>query len=229
MMDYPKVRFQLNKKLDKEMCLEFLDLKEAGVDFGAGIIELYPELESVQEATKSKKQGIIDDFVDIYYLKQLTELKERVRDFKKTWRLVEKKFYQEVEQIFDGYPWPKGKYICYLSIFNCNPRFLEDKTFQVFYRYQDGISSVVAHEMLHFMFYDYIAHKFLKQYAKESKEKIWEISEVFNSLILTLPPFGEIVGPSEILLYPEHAELLLEFKNLWKHSKNIDDFLTQVL
>ncbi|MBU1110818.1 hypothetical protein KKB83_04325 [Patescibacteria group bacterium] len=226
---YPRVKFQLNKDLDKKMCVEFLESEKAGVDFGLGIVSLYPELGQVRGEALSAKQHLVDNFVDVFYREHFLELKEAKESLSRVWKGKEYKFYQAVDEIFNSHPWPEGGYVCYLSIFNCNPRFLEEKTFQVFYKHINRACALIAHEMLHFIFYDYIASRFPSSLEKENADTVWEVSEIFNSLVFTFPAFQEMLGKVEDLTYPEHEALLSEYKKLWRKSKNIDEFLEKVL
>lgn len=220
----------MNKNLDKEICLKFLKKKKAGIDFGGGIIRLYPEVEKAKGLSRKKKQKVISEFVDDYYRTHEKGLEIVLKDFRSSWRNCEKKFYRQVDKIFKNHPWPEGKYICYLSIFNCNPRFLEDKTFQAFFQHPLGICHVAAHEMLHFMFYDYVGRKFPEAVAKAgSEEKLWEISEIFNSLILSLPQFSKTTGVKKEKGYPAHAKLLPQYQKVWHDSKGVDQFLHTIL
>jgi len=52
-----KVRFYLNKNLDKQMIKEFLNVQAGGIDFGNGIMETHPKLRPVKLlATKQKNR-----------------------------------------------------------------------------------------------------------------------------------------------------------------------------
>ena len=190
------------------MCAQFLGHKKAGVDFGRGIIKLYPQL----------KYQAINKFVDDYYQEHETELETILTDFENSWQGCKEGFYRQVNKIFKNHLWPEGKYICYLSIFDCNPRFLRDKTFQVFFQHPQGICSVATHEMLHFIFYDYVEKKFPEAVTGIGKDKLWEVSEIFN--VLVLPDFKP---------YPDHVQLIPQYEKTWKATKDIDQFLRTTL
>jgi len=190
------------------MCSQFLGHKKAGVDFGRGITKLYPQL----------KHQTIDKFVDEYYQEHETELEVILETFKNLWQGCKEDFYRQVDKIFKNRPWPEGKYICYPSIFNCNPRFLENKTFQVFFKHPQGVCSVAAHEMLHFIFYDYVEKKFPGVATEIGKDKLWEVSEIFNVLVLP-----------DSKPYPDHIQLIPQYEKTWKATKDIDQFLHTTL
>ena len=88
----------------------------------------------------------------------------KIKSVRKVWRKKENEYITITEDFFDGFQFQKGKYIAYASIINCNPRFLEPKTFQFFYKkpLADAIYTI-AHELLHFIFFDFIKKKLKKK------------------------------------------------------------------
>ena len=163
-MNIKKIRFYLNKDLDKFMALQFLDEKAAGVDFGKGIIKIHPELKKAKKSDKKEKEEIINRYFDRYYKINKDILQKRLELFRNKWREKEKDFFSITNSLFDDFQFQKGMYICYLSIIDCNPRFLESKTFQVFYKKNvDEAIQTIAHELLHFIFFDFLNKKLKKQ------------------------------------------------------------------
>lgn len=225
---YPKLKFKINKTLDKKMSLLFWDRKTAGIDFGVSILKDHPSFKKLNKLNVEEKISFINKYVDNYYSKYRQVLNRFLKKFKKEWQSVENQFYLETNKIFKNHPWPKGLYICYLSIFNCNPRFLENKTFQAFYRHSYGIKLVACHEMLHFIFYDYLEKKFAKEIKKISAEKIWTLSEVFNNIILATPEFIKLTQKKP-LGYPTHLKLIQKLSLLWAKTNKIEPFLKKVL
>lgn len=228
---YPKIKFELNKFLDKKVCDSFLFQKGGGIDFGKGIIKIHPELfliRRIKEAKKRKK--LISDYINSFYKNHSFQLKNSTQKFNKVWERKEKEFFNSVAKIFRGYPWPKGKYIGYLSIFNCNPRNLKDKTFQVYYKHPAGVVYVTSHELLHFIFYDYFGRKLKKDFKKISKEKIWMVSEIFNSVLFSFKPLAKFAPrQKEKFDYPAFKSEIKRFKKIWKRKPDIDYLLKQIL
>lgn len=221
----PYLKFKLNKNLDKKTCFDFLNLKYAGIDFGKGIILFHPKLKNIKKiksAVTKKKE--ISDYINIFYNLHKDELRKTLGFFKKEWSKVEDKFFQEVDLIFNNLPWPNGKYICYLSIFNCNSRFLADKTFQVFYENKKEVKRIIAHELLHFIFFHYLNKKFK---VRMSLEKKWIISEVFNTIVLNQKNFIKIISPTKELGYPEHRKYLKILSKEWIKNKDISTWLNR--
>src|SRR3989344_681093 len=75
----------------------------------------------------------------------------------------------------------------YVSIFDCNPRFVDDKSFQVFYK-KSGSDKlrVCFHEITHFAFFDYFEKLFPAEYRSLDRNSgvLWELSEVINVILL---------------------------------------------
>lgn len=219
---YPIVRFRLNKPLDKKMGAAFLDFSKAGVFFGEKIIQNHPSLKTAQAGSKGKRKYLVSSYVESFYDKQWKEL-ENIKDkFQYGWGGSAQDFFKATSHLFNNHPWPPGKYYAYLSIFNCNPRFLKEKTFQVFWEHPNPLA-VIAHEMLHFLFYDYVGRHFPK--TKIKKEVLWQLSEIVNSFALAEPVFVEITKEPTPPLYRDLIPLAKELLPLWKKSKNVPRFL----
>ena len=114
-----------------------------------------------------------------FYIKNQDQLRRAKQDFQKEWNKKSLEFFKTAEGLFNYHPWPKGPYFAYISIFPCGPRFLKSKSFQVFYLRHPRVRPI-AHEALHFLFYDYLG----KHLADEGlcSETVWILSEIVNTL-----------------------------------------------
>lgn len=223
---YPQLKVGINKEFDKVMCLKFINRKKAGIDFGAGIIKVHPELTGIDEKDIDIQKDMVDKYFNKFY-ENNQNLLEKTRDkFAKDWNKVGPIFFELCDKYFNKMKWPEGKYIGFLSIISCNPRFLEDKTFQVYWKNKKGFLPVAIHEMLHFIFYESVLTYYPRVNMKS--EEIWKISEVFNILILKQPDFIEITGDAEPSAYPDLLELQQRLDPIWESSKNIETFLKEV-
>lgn len=216
-----KITINLNKKLDYEVYTDFWDFSIAGVDFGNKIKQNHPNINlnnyiqyidnfyNTNEAIMLEKKGQINHL-----------LEEKIKDFSSALKNI---FYQDFNNtVYQGY----------LSIFNCNPRYLDTKTFQIFYEKDlPHMLEVAFHESLHFVFFDYLDKFFTKQIEGLDKNSgiLWELSEIINVLILNLPQFKKIIGKEEKLFYPELRIKLDNAINIWDSSANIDEFITKYL
>ena len=217
---YPTLKVKLNKELDKKVCLQFINFQKAGIDFGRGIITIHSGLREVKKFSGKSQSDFVSKYVDSFYEKNNQEL-ENTRIFAdEQWKAGVHNFFGVADKYFKKHPWPEGKYIGYLSIFNCNPRFLEDKTFQIFWKHPKSFISIAAHEMLHFLFYDYFLTKFSKE--KFTNESLWKLSEVANYLLLKEKEFIEITSDSQPDLYPDLLYLVYKLAPVWKRDKNIE-------
>ncbi|MCK6462431.1 MAG: hypothetical protein L6Q29_01260 [Candidatus Pacebacteria bacterium] len=128
--------------------------------------------------------------------------------------------FSELQEYF-GYDYSKEKFTCYLSIFNCNPRYLESKSFQVYYkRSHDMRKEVITHELTHFAFYDF-CHKL----GIKNNKALWELSEIFNVIFLNLPSIRHAIGAEELLFYPDLKDKLETIKLIWNKKLGAKDFI----
>lgn len=216
---YPTLKVKLNKELDKKVCLQFINFQKSGIDFGKGIITIHPVLGEAKRLFGNRQSDFISKYIDSFYKKNNQELENTIIFANEQWRVRVRGFFGVTDKYLKKYPWPEGKYIGYLSIFNCNPRFLKDKTFQVFWKHPKGFVAVAVHEMLHFLFYDYISVKFGNE--KFTDESLWKLSEVANYLLLKEKEFIEITSDSQPDLYPDLLYLAYKLAPFWKKHKDV--------
>lgn len=218
-----KIKFELNKELDKEMALVFLKGKSkvGGIDFSLGVINPHPALEKLKETEE------INKYFDNYYSEHGIELINANNKAQEDWRSVEGNFFDVVKSIFVNPPVPEGKYVAYLSIINCNPRFLDNKTFQVYWKHRNGTNMVVAHEVLHFFFYDYAEtkHPDLFRGLEKNTGLFWVLAEVFNDVVLSLPELVAVHGQTTFYSYPAHKKYSEHMGKIWEENPDIDEWL----
>ena len=227
MNKYPEIKFQMSIALDIEMGFQFMETKAGGVDFGQGMVERYPQLLNARETSGVERRSLITNFTQKYYALHQAELENTLKRMEDGWRDVAKEYFKAVDGVFDKAQWPKGEYVCYLSIFNCNPRFLETKSFQVYYQHKDGSNFVIAHEMLHFIFFEYLHHQEGEFLKKLSQKDVWLLSELFNDLVLELPTFSKFAQKTKFN-YPEVTEFAKSFPLIKPESFSIQSFLKAV-
>ena len=208
------MKIELNKQLDKEVYTAFCDAVVGGADFGKKICEDHPNI------TKENYIEYIDDFYEAHYI----ELEEIRKDTEACFLDIKDVLFLELQKYF-GQDYSKEKYTCYLSIFNCNPRYLENKSFQVYYKRYHGMrKEVIAHELTHFAFYDFCYKRDIKD-----NNALWELSEIFNVIFLNLPSIRNVVGAEELLFYPDLKNKLEAIKLIWAKQSNADKFITESL
>ncbi|MFZ2500699.1 MAG: hypothetical protein WAW90_01795, partial [Minisyncoccia bacterium] len=117
------MNIELNKQLDKEVYIAFGDVVVGGADFGKKIRDNHPNI------TKENHDAYIDDF----YTANDKILKDALKDTELCFDEVKGPLFAEMQKYF-GKVYSEENYTCYLSIFDCNPRYLETKSFQVYYK-----------------------------------------------------------------------------------------------
>ncbi len=207
---------RLNKESDKETYKIFHEMKVAGVDFGQKILGDHPSI-SLEN---------YNSYIDSYYQTHETELNEILEDTNKCFSEIRKVLFSELKNYF-GYDYQNEDYTCELSIFNCNPRFLETKTFQVFYKRSRNMrKEVIVHEITHFAFYDFCEKN---KISNKNDKSLWELSEIFNVIFLNNPLLQKAIGAEELLFYPNLKDKLDYIKTIWSKNPNPKDFLIESL
>lgn len=206
------MKIELNKQLDKEVYLAFREGSVGGVDFGKKITKTHPEINSDN----------YDKYIDDFYVNNNEELKEILAETVKCFEEIEKPLFDELKKYF-GKDYSKENYTCYLSIFDCNPRYIESKTFQVFYKRPYHLrKEVIAHELTHFAFYDFCFGLGIKDSGN-----LWELSEIFNVIFLNLPSIQKVIGAEELLFYPTLKDKLEHVKKIWAKNLNAENFIKE--
>ena len=235
---HPSLKFRLNKSLDKKKIIVFLSRKPmAGIDFKKLIFDTHPKLKFDIRKNPKKLKNIVSAYVDDMYNKNRFSLKITLKKMEKEWKEIEPNFLRLSNQIFKNINWPKGRYICYLTISPPFPRFLDTMTFQVGFTKDGKWKASIAHEMLHFIFYEYIRQKFTPSLANTIEGKmnqktkgvfkipLWDVSEIFNVIILNDVGFQKILNNKQYP-YPKHKKSFVQLRKTWnKSGKDIDTFL----
>jgi hypothetical protein len=193
----------------------------AGANFAELIKKDHPEI-SIENYKK---------YIDDFYIVNESELLEKQKDIEQLLSEKQNSFFVELKEIF-GIDFSPKIYQGYLSIFNCNPRYLETKTFQVFYKKDlSHMLEVACHESLHFAFFEYLDKNFSDQIKGLDKNSgvLWEMSEIVNVIILNLPAFRKILGIEEKLFYPELKDKLLKAQNIWDSCGDMSKFIAAYL
>jgi len=190
-MVYPKIKFKADLKTDTENCISFLKHKRPRQNKQFVVWFLPLDLRYIldKKILIKKRDGIIKEYVRRAYKNKKTEIESGLKEMIENWRKVEKAYFRLVGRVFKNHPWPKGNYRGFASIFYMFPRYIDKRIF--FFPYTHKIpkyaNKVIAHEMLHFMFFDYIEGKYGLKENSRIKDRpanyIWQVSEVFNNVM----------------------------------------------
>ena len=218
---YTMIKISLNRQLDYETYDNFKNFSVAGADFGATIKRDHPAI------TKDN----FKDYIDKFYKDNAEVLKKACDEINTAIISKQRIFFESVEKIFD-IDASGENFRGYISIFNCNPRFVESKEFQIFYKKEIGEKiEVVFHEILHFIFFDYCSKKISQEIKNLDRNsgKLWELSEIVNVIILNLQEFRTLIGREEKLFYPNLKEKLTIIQDIWNKNHDMKKFIEQSL
>ena len=216
----PYVTFQLDQDMDAYYGLDLLENKPNEMNFD----EHYFLTNAMKQQGKMRKK-LVDDYVQEYYKAHKNDLENSRRAFQSEWEKVEPKFFEITNKIFNNHEWPIGGYICFSSIFKNSPRILETKSFQAYINNRAGKLNAVAHEMLHFIFYDYLGKKYPDYVKKIGEDKLWGLSEVFDELAFEQPEYS-IFKPKQSSFYPELRPMTTTLREKIKGKQfNIETFI----
>lgn len=223
---YPKIKFKIDPKKDISTFFDFLkDAKyDEGRNFNWAILKHYPYFKEFKGEIDKK---IVQDFVFRYYSKNKKAIEKNIITHEKNWKKIEKDFFKLAYDLFLDTKWPKGKYIAYTTMWSMYPRFLDDKTFQIpaISRNKKVASFIIAHEMLHFIFYEYFLNKYKKYKSHKYDFFVWHVSEIFNVIIMNRLEWQKILKNKDDG-YPEHGKII---EKLSKKECCIDELVDNIV
>lgn len=190
-------------------------------------IVIYLVLKKKNLSSKEKIK-VIKNFIEEYYKKHQREIEENLMEIEKDWNGIKNDFFRLVDKIFKNHPWPKGKYIAYVTIWGIYPRDIKEKIFFIPYKDKKLALEVIAHEMLHFIFYDYLYSHYPKYKKKKYQKRIWKISESFNVIIQNQREWVALFHKRPEV-YPELKKLIQKIRKIWREKKDIDYLLKKIL
>lgn len=235
-MNTPKLKF-----IDTPLSLEvdymhgFLFKDQWG--WGKYIIKKHPQIKKIFSLKTEAEQikflkNYITEFKNNNY--QLIE-KSKVKH-QKEWQKIEESFFKILSEILQ-ISWPKNrKNINALTSINpISPRFLNDWSFFINYKYKkiSHAMEIIMHESCHFLYFE----KFKKMYPKISHKKYespyieWHLSEIIAPIILNDQRINKLLK-QKANFYDEHTNIKIEnksipryFTEIYKNSKNFEEFL----
>lgn len=230
---YPKLSLVLDIEKDIENAVGFLTY-EKNPQF-LGWFFSRRDIRALLEGASSmkEKKGIIPEYTKRYFAEHGSEIKRGLRDAIRDWKKIEKGYYALADVIFAGHPWPKGEYTGAVSIYTMYPRWIETRTFFFPYvhRKPQFANRVIAHEMLHFMFFDYIFRRYgLREQSKikgREADYVWKVSEAFNTMIERWQPYKNVIGYDGGKPYPGQEEMYKKMRRQWAKKQDVAWLLDQ--
>ena len=223
----PKIIFKINKSKDvRNFHLFLIDAEYNRSILNWAFFKKYPELKShINEngVSFSVDDEFVKKFVDDYYSCNRILIKKDMANYQKLWSFKKEEYFELVGLLFDPIYWPKGDYTVYATMWGMFPRFLEERSFHVpvIYKKKSYIPVVIAHEMLHFIFYNYISINPLKFRKEEDSFFVWHLSEIFNSIVQNSEPWFELFQV-KAQIYPEHRKIIDVLNRKKKNTAKIN-------
>jgi len=81
--------------------------------------------------------------------------------------------------------------------------------------------------LLHFIFYDFVEKKLKKEAKHLSEDQLWDLSEIFNVVVLRSPRYHRIINQQFVIPYPDHRRYIRQFEKAYKNSQNVEEFIRQ--
>ena len=231
-MPYPKLKLLISQKTDIDNAINFIVRDTSLPQFKKWFLPNELEFILNRQFSKKERRKILTSFTKHFYHLETKAIKEGDKLAIKNWEKVELKYFKLVDKIFHGHPWPKGNYRGYCSIYHMFPRFIDEKFFFLPYKNNPRINSngVIAHEMLHFIFFDYLYKKFRltqnSRIAGKPDKFVWQVSEVFNNVIEGWKPYQKIFKGNP-RPYPGTEKIYAKMKKQWAKKQDIDWLLEQ--
>lgn len=230
-MKRPIIKLKFDRKLDQVKAWDFyLSPNFGGCDFWKErALKHHPKLIEIKSAENPKK--FLNKYIINFYKSNNDEIKSLSENTVKYVNQEQDKFFLLVDKLFKGYPWPRKKFIVDFSIFDFCPRFLDSGELQVFiYDNRSLQLFTIFHEMLHFIFYDFVQKNFPKTRKMNTEQgKLWDIAEVFNAVIQNTDDFIGLHGKIRNIGYPDHKELILQGSYLWKKDSSVYSWVNEIL
>ncbi|MFH1161994.1 MAG: hypothetical protein V1696_01830 [Candidatus Jorgensenbacteria bacterium] len=231
---YPKVKLVISPARDAEIGVNFLKFRRLGRSRTLRR-KFYPTeiLPVVMERISAKKRDrLIKAYARRIHKERSREIKRGVAQARTHWASVEKRYFRLVDRIFKKHPWPKGRYKGFASVFWMFPRDVSEKTF--FFPYAHKLpcyaNKIIAHELLHFMFFDYIGERYgLRKHSKipgKPNDYVWKVSEAFNTAMEQWAPYRRLFrygGRS----YAEIEAMVKRMAAQWRRRQDVDLLLDQ--
>ncbi|MBS3152264.1 hypothetical protein J4230_02540 [Candidatus Woesearchaeota archaeon] len=230
-----KIIFKVDAKAEKRIAPYFLKNRKynlTGMDEYSKYIRDFPELEKTKTLPLNEAKKILFKFIDEYYKKNYNELILKKEEIENLWKESSEEFFESVVKVFNGHPWPKGKYSANLSIFSMFRLKPGTKVFSIPIEdtggYKDAtghIKYTLTHELMHIYVEDYY-HKYFKN--RLEKSKYYDFLEIMNFIVLNLPEIKKhaiwFTNP-----YPSHMQRCSYAQKLYSECKNMKEFVEKLI
>jgi len=231
-MTNPLIKLKFDQELDQDMAWDFYSNPEfGGTNFWEErAIAHHPKLLDMVSSKDHEK--FLNNYIDHYYKSNTKELKELSLMTSEYLNQSEDEFFKIIDDLFKQHPWPKKEFTGVFSIFDFCPRFLDWGGFQIFiYDNRNMQLFTIFHEMLHFIFYDFVQKQLPEEFNDLNTEegKFWDLAEVFNAVIQDTDDFIKLHGKIQNIGYPNHKNLIVKGKRLWNKNQDLSLWIIEMI
>lgn len=221
-MFLPKIKF-IEMPIDSETNIIHWFLFK---DWRKYIIKKHPQIKKIYALKKKSDQikflkKYIKNFRKLHK-KEITEAKEK---YQKIWKKIEKDYYSLLQKIMKT-SWPKDKkqIKAMISINPICPRFLDNWSFSIFFKYKkpSHAMEVIMHEICHFLYF-----KKWKEIFPSAKRKTfdypnteWLLSELVAPIILNDKQVQKYLK-QRATFYPEHQKIKIGSRTAPKYFTDL--------
>lgn len=232
---YPKLKFLIRPEEDVLVYFAFEKeakmFKESFEIIESCFFKKHPKIKVLKQIQDRKKKRIfLEQYVTEYYQTHQNWIIKGVQKAETSWNKIQNKFFSLTDELFKNHPWPKDGYQAFVTIWGIFPRDIKRKTFQFPYRgkYLKGVEGIIAHEMLHFLFYDYLYKHFPQYKNPKLAYSLWILSEAFNEAIMKESKWRKTF-PLQGRPYQETVLVRKEIRNLRRKKKSPKEILEQLI
>lgn len=226
-MNIPKVEFSV-APIDKIFFRihHFLNPSKGDWNWSEAILRNYPQLENKLKGVKDKRKEIEYNFFKEVFQKERIKLEKRAKIFQREWNKINDKIMLVLSKIVEQ-EWPKEdkKIFARVSLNPICPRYIKQRTFDVFYKQKPKhMKSVAIHEILHFIYFEKWKQIFPKTKEKEFDvpHLVWQLSEMVPGILLNDERIQEVLR-YKFNSYKEYRNFKLEGKPLLFHLQDFYD------
>lgn len=220
-----KVNFKLaDEKYDSWLIWTFLNKKNE--QRKKTIFEAHPKIKEIWEKEDNKKEKI-KQYVKEFYKINGNEIKEKIEKFQTEWNTINDEFLEKLQEVLEVKWFANLKEIgAYIAVTPICPRFLKQFNFSIFFRFNEKLIPISAHEITHFLYFEKWKQVFPESNEKEfeSPYLIWYLSEILAPIILMNPKIINLINTQLKTNYPllqiEGLNALEYFDKMYKESLN---------
>ena len=203
--------------------------KDKTIDTYKYVISLFPELENLKDNQDTNEQ--IEDIVKKYYYDNLNLIKEKIIEYSNIWNKYNDLYLDALSKYFEVSLDNISIIPAYVGIIPIFPRYLDSYSFSIGIVEEEKLIETVAHEILHFFWFEKWKEIFLDYNEEEfeSPSLIWKYSEMVVDPILNSKIFKDIFKinykayDSFYSLYDQEVKVMDKLKEIYNENTSISN------